>query len=444
MYNRRIAIIDLTAREARTETLEERAINEWIGGALINLHLYKKYSASEPIIIGTGPLTGSPALSSSLTIVTAKSPLSGKVSHVPLTWHIGAEVKYSGFDFIIITGKGKEPCYLWFHDEIPEICDGTKLWKLNVKETVNELRKELGDENIQVITTGEAGRRVSPIAMLSENYWGSKDTCGFGSLFGEKNIIACAFRGLGTFPVDENLFNECLVLRKEHDKVNSPAPNILGFLKETKAPEVLVSLVDGHLHRNNACFNCGFNCYGFVKFREDPKVLKSTEIESPGIMLISPLSATLFYNKSREKFFELFDEAQLLGIEPGLASLITDGTIENKEDLKKIIDESITLKKSINEKILKTVGNISSKIASLCEDGLIPWTLMLNDKIDLNDLYRRTSLGLISGICPVFLLIRREIKTEIIESILKKATGIENLNLNQKIEMFLNLNREST
>lgn len=438
MYNKRIAIVDLTKREVKTETLSEEVIRDWIGGALINQFLYDKYSALEPIIIGTGPLTGTPAPASSVVVVTAKSPLSNKLSYVPLMWQIGTEVKYSGFDFIIVTGSADKTCYLWFHDEIAEICDGTKMKGLNVKQTVDELRKELGDENIQVITTGEAGRKSSPLAMLSENYWGSKDTSGFGGIFGEKNLIACAFRGLGTFSTGDNLFNECLRLRKESDRANSPQPNILKLLRETKAPEGLVSLIDKHLHRNNTCFNCGFNCYGYVKFREDPKTLKSTEIESPGTMLVSPLSVTLFYNKSEEKFFELFDEAQLSGIEPGLASLIACESLKNKEDLKKIIDESITVKNNINEKIQDSLKKINPKIAPIYENGIIPVSLALNDTVDLNEWYKIISLALISGICPVFLLTKREISTEIIESLMKKAVGIENLN--QKIEMFLDRN----
>lgn len=438
MYNKRIAIVDLTKGEVKTERLPEEVIKDWIGGALINKFFYDRYSASEPIIIGTCPLTGTPAPASSVVVVTAKSPLSGKLSFVPLMWHIGSEVKYSGFDFIIVTGRADKACYLWFHDEIAEICDGTKMKELNVKQTVDELRKELGDENIQVITIGEAGRKSSPVAMLSENYWGSKDTFGFGGLFGEKNLIACAFRGLGTFSADDNLFNESLQLRRASDRINSPEPNILKLLRDTKAPQGLVSLVEKHLHRNNACFNCGFNCYGYVKFLEDPKVLKSTEIESPGTMLVSPLSAILFYKKSGEKFYELLDEAQLKGIEPGLASLIADESFKNKEDLKKIINQSIREKNNINEKILNELKKTDTKIASIYENGTIPFSLALNDSIDLKDWYKTISLALISGICPVFLMAKKEITLDIIENLIKKALGIEGLA--QKIEMLFDKN----
>lgn len=435
MYNNRIAIVDLTKREVKTETLPEEVIKDCGGGALINQFFYDKYADFEPIIIGTGPLTGTLTPASSLVVVSAKSPLSNKLSHVPLMWQIGTEVKYSGFDFIIVTGKADNTSYLWFHDEIAEICDGTKIKGLNLKEIVDELRKELGDESIQVITIGEAGRKSSPIAMLSENYWGSKDTSGLGGVFGEKNLIACAFRGLGVFSIDDGLFHDYFMLRKELDWQNSPRINILELLKGTKAPVEFITLIDKHLHRNNGCFNCGFNCYGYIKFREDPKILKSTEIESPGTMLLSPLSLTLFYNKTKERFFELLDEAQLLGIEPGLTSLISDGELRNKEDLKKIIDETINAKNKIHEKILNSFKKLNPKIAPIYENGTIPVSLALNDAVELNESYKIISLALISGICPVFLLIKREIKTEMIERLMTKTVGIENLN--QKIKMFL-------
>lgn len=436
MYNKRIAIIDLTKMEVKTEQLPEEALKENIGGILINQFFYERFSAQEPIIIGTGPLTGTLAPASSVVVITAKSPLTNKLSHVPLMWHIGSEIKYSGFDFIIILGRINKESYLWFHDEIAEICDGTKLKELNVKQTVDELRKELGDENIQAITIGEAGRKGSLLAMLSENYWGSRDTLGLGAVFGKKNIIACAFRGLGTFSVEQSLFNEYLELRKKSDKNNLPQPNILNLLMEMKASQELSLLVEKHLHRNNACFNCSFNCYAYLKFREDPKILKSTDTDSPGIMLTSPLSASMFYEKANQNFFELYDEALLAGIEPGLLSLFLDNEIREGKELAGIINESAISGESVYKKILDSLKIYRPELFTTLEKGIFPISLVMK-KNSPEEWEKTILISLISGICPVFLLNKKELKIEIIVGLLRKVSSNVDLNLESRMKEFI-------
>jgi len=154
-------------------------------------------------------------------------------------------------------------------------------------------------------------------------------------------------------------------------------------------------------------------------------------------MLVSPLSAALFYNKSSQNFFELFYEAQQVSIEHMLASLITRKTFEKKEDFIKLIEESISDKNNINEKILNSLMTSHPHIASIYEKGVFPSSLLTTDRPVSNEWLEIISMALISGICPVFLLCNREITTEIIEKLIKKDVRIEDLSLNQKIKMFI-------
>lgn len=434
MLNRRIALINLNERKVEVEDLDEHIFREHPGGLFFNLYLHEKYSSLSPVIIGSSPLTGTPLPASSSVILTGISPLSRKISHLPIMWHIGSEMKFSGFDYIVIGGKSDKPCFLWFHDELAEILEGTEISELNVKDTVDFIRKELGDDSIQIITNGPAGRKKSPVAMLSENYWGSKDSLGFGSLFGEKNIIACAFRGLGTFSCNKELYDKFLKLRKEVDNVTAPEPNILKLLKNCNAPDDLLSLVTTHLHRNNSCFNCGFSCYGYVKFREDAKVLKSTDVESPGINLNSPLSAVLLYKKSRDQFFEVYESALLNGIEPGLISLISDNEITDPDGLEKI-SAQLSAGQDISQKISNSLSLINPAIKKIYEKGIFPFTLYLNNMPE-EEWGKNIALSFMSGVCPVF-LIEKKVKIHTIEELLKKTIGDEQLNLEVKISDFI-------
>ncbi len=124
----KIAIVDLNTRDIIEDELDEDLVLDKIGGAGITKHLYDQHSAGNPIVLGTGLLTGTLVPGASLGIMTAKSPSTGKVSHVPLNLDAGMELKYSGFDYIVIKGSADKPVYLWIHDGILDINDAGDLW----------------------------------------------------------------------------------------------------------------------------------------------------------------------------------------------------------------------------------------------------------------------------------------------------------------------------
>ena len=82
-YMGRILVADLNEGTCEEEELTEEMVSEHIGGAAINLALYKQHADRNPIILGTGLLTGTFVPSSCAGVMTAKSPVSGKVCHVP-------------------------------------------------------------------------------------------------------------------------------------------------------------------------------------------------------------------------------------------------------------------------------------------------------------------------------------------------------------------------
>ncbi|MCK4783363.1 MAG: hypothetical protein KAV87_06395 [Desulfobacteraceae bacterium] len=91
-------VIDLESKRTEKEYIEEDFFEENIGGARANAALYRAYAEEDPIVLGTGLLTGTPAPGSALGIITGKSPITGKVCHAPFFLWAGAELKYAGFD----------------------------------------------------------------------------------------------------------------------------------------------------------------------------------------------------------------------------------------------------------------------------------------------------------------------------------------------------------
>ncbi|PIV22165.1 MAG: hypothetical protein COS40_06110, partial [Deltaproteobacteria bacterium CG03_land_8_20_14_0_80_45_14] len=137
----KIAIVDLATSKVTDQEVDEDLVKERIGGAGITTALYEQYQDEDPIVLGTGLLTGTLAPASALGMITAKSPLTGKVCHAPLTLYAGLELKFSGFDYVVIKGKPPKPVYLWIHDGVADINDAKDVWGKDVWTSTDTIRE---------------------------------------------------------------------------------------------------------------------------------------------------------------------------------------------------------------------------------------------------------------------------------------------------------------
>lgn len=294
----KIAIVDLGTCEITEDELDEDLVLDKIGGAAITKHLYDKHASAQsddsgPIVLGTGLLTGTLVPGSSLGIMTAKSPLTGKVSHVPLTLDAGMELKYSGFDYIVIKGSAPKPVYLWIHDGIMDIHDADKLWGKDTWATTDYIRSEMGDDLVQVLGIGQAGEQCGDLAQVGINYWQSADRFGFGKLFGDKKLKLVAIRGMGLLEISEPeaFVEDCAELiaaiRKNPDNQKHGLAAVAAALGQEDLSEWLKPLT----HRHMACFNTPVATNTFIFTDEDPSLLKETGVAEPGFLLtdVSPL-----------------------------------------------------------------------------------------------------------------------------------------------------------
>ncbi len=294
----KIAIIDLGTKEIVEEELDEALVKEHIGGAGITTALFEKYKDGEPIVLGTGLLTGTLVPGSALGIMTAQSPRTGTLGHAPLTLYAGMELKYSGFDYLVIKGRSQQPVYLWLHDGIADLEPAEGLWGKNVWEALDSVRKTVGDDLVQALVIGQAGEQGSDLAQVSINYWASGDRWGFGKLLGEKKVKLIAVRGMGLLEISdpEGLINRCQELlqmvKQGSWKGKQGIADLLIALGEGDAKEWLGPLV----HRHKSCFNTPYATNTFVFIDEDPTLMKETEKEEPGF-LITDLYGLLGFKK---------------------------------------------------------------------------------------------------------------------------------------------------
>ena len=298
LSSERILIVDLEAGEVSEDELDEDLVAEKIGGAGITKALYEEYQDDEPIVMGTGLLTGTLYPASALAMITARSPVSGNVCHAPVTYHAGIELKYAGFDYVVVKGRSNTPVYLWIHDGVADISDASELWGKDLWETTDALRRTLGDDLIQVLGIGPAGEGGSDIAQVGVNYWASGDRFGFAKLFGQKNLKGVALRGMGLLEIaDPEAFVdaafELLSSIKGGAAVGKKGvEDICAALGEADVKDWLAPLV----HRYSACYNTPYPSHTFVFLDADPKTLADPGTDEPGFR-VTDVEALLGFKK---------------------------------------------------------------------------------------------------------------------------------------------------
>jgi len=159
--------------------------------------------AAQPLIFMTGPLGGTVAPFGGRTVVVGYAPQGYPYewcAHSTFGGHWGPELKYAGYDGLVVMGKSDDPVYLWIHDRKVEICDATQLWGLGIYATQKILYKLLGDQT-RILTIGQAGENRSRIAVIQTETESAAGQGGFGALMGAKRLKAIAVSGSGAVKV---------------------------------------------------------------------------------------------------------------------------------------------------------------------------------------------------------------------------------------------------
>ena len=154
------------------------------------------FSPENLLVFSTGPLTGTMCPSVRMCIIT-KSPLTNTFCDSHVGGHLGPEIKFAGYDAIIVRGKSERPVYLWVNNEEVEICDAKHLWGLDTFQTEEKIRKEREDLTIRVACIGPAGEHLVKFALVNTERYRQAGRGGVGAVMGSKNLKALAVKGSG-------------------------------------------------------------------------------------------------------------------------------------------------------------------------------------------------------------------------------------------------------
>jgi len=201
-YAGNILRINLTDNKIWIE-LTEKYANRWIGGRAINTwillnELNPEVKWNDPqnlLTFGVGVLVGTLAPGACRVSVDTKNAFNNGIGSANVGGFFGAELKFAGFDNIIINGKAKSPVYLWICNGKVEIRDATFLWGKTTWETEKEIRQNLNDERIRVAAIGPAGENLVKSACIITDRGCAAGGSGCGAVMGSKNLKAIAVRG---------------------------------------------------------------------------------------------------------------------------------------------------------------------------------------------------------------------------------------------------------
>ena len=152
------------------------------------------FSADNLLIFSTGLLCGTAAPGCNRTIVSTVSPQTKLVAYSMMGGFWAPELKYAGYDKVVIRGKSEELVYLWINNDKVEIRDAAHLKGLGATETSEAIRRELKDPDIQVAAIGLAGENRVFYASVEQGR-SSASRGGIGAVMGDKGLKAIAVRG---------------------------------------------------------------------------------------------------------------------------------------------------------------------------------------------------------------------------------------------------------
>ena len=216
-YMNKILVVDLTQGKIETEILNDKIKRAFLGGKGIGTWLlYRELkpevdplSPDNVFILAVGPLTGTNAPTAGRFCVMTKSPATGTYLDAYCGGFFGQNIKYAGYDAILIKGASKKPVILVIDDDDVRLEDGSQVWQKTVIESNRYLSEKYG-KDMRTVTIGPAGERMSKLSGIFSGVR-TAGRGGSGAVMGSKKLKAIVIRGTREVEVaDKREFEEAV------------------------------------------------------------------------------------------------------------------------------------------------------------------------------------------------------------------------------------------
>ena len=299
--SRKIAYIDLTTGTIETKPIPVKIRKKFLGGRGLDAYLLYNHTKQgvDPLgpdnvaLISAGVLVGTLSSASARTHIMGKSPLTGCVGSANMGGFFAPEMRWAGFDHLVIKGKAPKPVYLWIHNGEIEIRDARNVWGKSVTEAQQAIRDELGDRDIKVLTIGLAGENLVRFANVMTGVKDAGGRSGMGAVLGSKNLKAVAARGTMDIKIahpqealdyDRKLITQIVSAKVNQTQGSIGTPFIWGTTNSTGlvrvqnfqlnqleyADDVEAEAIDEHAIGMAGCFGCQVHCRAKYIIPEGP------------------------------------------------------------------------------------------------------------------------------------------------------------------------------
>ncbi|PKM92742.1 MAG: aldehyde:ferredoxin oxidoreductase [Elusimicrobia bacterium HGW-Elusimicrobia-4] len=289
--------IDLTKNKVEVNETPEKLVRKYLGGVGLGAKILwdelkpevQPLSPENKIIFLTGPVNGTLFPPSGRYEVVSRSPQTGWWAHSSAGGFFGPEMKYAGYDYIIIQGKASHPVYINIDNDLVQIKDARHLWGKNVIETTDAICNDLGDNDVKVACIGQAGENLVKYACIMSDYFRAAGRTGMGCILGSKNLKAISIRGTKGIKIAdnkkfmeilENAFERHTSRGKYWEHVNAmrrygsfaltdwenaigrlPTKNHwTGYFENAEETIGMKPMRERHYRRHASCFGCGIQC----------------------------------------------------------------------------------------------------------------------------------------------------------------------------------------
>jgi aldehyde:ferredoxin oxidoreductase len=203
-YAGKILRVDLTRQRIREEPIDLGEARAFIGGRGLATKIFcdevnpkiSPLAAGNKLILATGPLTGMSAACGGRFMVVTKGALTGAIACSNAGGNFGPELKFAGYDMVVLEGASKRPVILVIDDDSAELRPAGKLWGKNVPETEDALHEQLG-EDFKCLSIGPAGEKLVRFACIINDKSRAAGRSGVGAVMGSKKLKAIVVRGMG-------------------------------------------------------------------------------------------------------------------------------------------------------------------------------------------------------------------------------------------------------
>lgn len=208
-YAGKLLRIDLTKEKVKKEELTKEICKNYIGGRgrdakilFDELPPNADAMGKENIFcISTGPITGLLGPTTGRVNVAAKSPLTDIYGNSNAGTNFGPELKYAGYDGLIIKGRASKPLYLNIQDDFVELKDASRLWGEGVFETTLSLQEKYNGYETRVAAIGPGAEKGVLFGSVIFDLWDAAGRTGMGTVMASKNLKAIVVTGTGSLEV---------------------------------------------------------------------------------------------------------------------------------------------------------------------------------------------------------------------------------------------------